>query len=160
NDAIGNDGILTAWLASDLRDDEIVRKDAARELMKLVQARLGLNVAPDSALSKLRAITLRYVLAGEFRLDLACDPPTSLDSVPKLTSREQESAVRELARRLRTSHASAYAALADRVEQELGLTNATLPPGALGSIDTFRFEERELLRHAGELIANRKFDSA
>jgi len=160
HDAIGNDGILTAWLASDLRDDEIVRKDAARELMKLVQARLGLNVASDSALSKLRAITLRYVLAGEFRLDLACDPPTSLDSVPKLTSRDQESAVRELARRLRASHASAYAALADRVEQELGLTNATLPPGALGSIDTFRFEERELLRHAGELIANRKFDSA
>ncbi|MCA9615545.1 MAG: PglZ domain-containing protein, partial [Myxococcales bacterium] len=71
-----------------------------------------------------------------------------------------ESAVREIARRLRTGHADAYAALADRVEEELGLKNAKLPPGALGSIDTFRFEERALLRHAGELISNGRFGEA
>ena len=43
--------------------------------------------------------------------------------------------------------------LADRVEAELGLTKVDLPGEALGSIDTFRFEERALLRHCGELIA-------
>ncbi len=160
HDSSGNDGLLTAWLVSDARDAEIVSKEATRELTKLVKARLGLDLVADSPLAKLRAITLRYVLAGEFRLDLSCDPPASLDSVAMPPTKDKESAVRELARRLRTGHADTYAALADRVEEELGLKNAKLSPGALGSIDTFRFEERALLRHAGELIANGKFESA
>jgi hypothetical protein len=160
HDASGNDGLLTAWLVSDARDPEIVSKEATRELTKLVKARLGLDLVADSPLAKLRAITLRYVLAGEFRLDLFCDAPASLDSVGKPKAKDEESAVREIARRLRTGHADAYAALADRVEEELGLKNAKLPPGALGSIDTFRFEERALLRHAGDLISNGKFGEA
>ncbi|WP_437572088.1 PglZ domain-containing protein [Sorangium sp. So ce542] len=160
HDASGNDGLLTAWLASDARDAEIASKEATRELTKLVKARLGLDLAPDAPLAKLRAIALRYVLAGEFRLDLSCDAPASLDSIAKPQTKDEESAVREIARRLRAGHANAYAALADRVEQELGLKNAKLPPGALGSIDTFRFEERALLRHAGNLIANGKFSEA
>lgn len=160
HDAGGNDGLLTAWLVSDARDPEIVSKEATRELTKLVKARLGLDLVADSPLAKLRAITLRYVLAGEFRLDLSCDAPASLDSVGKPPTKDEESAVREIARRLRTVHADAYAPLADRVEEELGLKNAKLPPGALGSIDTFRFEERALLRHAGDLISNGKFREA
>ena len=160
HDASGNDGLLTAWLVSDARDPEIVSKEATRELTKLVKARLGLELVADSPLEKLRAITLRYVLGGEFRLDLSCDAPASLDSVGKPPTKDEESAVREIARRLRAGHADAYAALADRVEEELGLTNAKLPPSALGSIDTFRFEERALLRHAGDLISNCKFGEA
>jgi hypothetical protein len=160
HDASGNDGLLTAWLVSDARDPEIVSKEATRELTKLVKSRLGLDLVADSPLAKLRAITLRYVLAGEFRLDLSCDAPASLDSVGKPPTKDEESAVREIARRLRTGHADAYAALADRVEEELGLKNAKLPPGSLGSIDTFRFEERALLRHAGDLISNGKFGEA
>ncbi len=160
HDASGNDGLLMAWLVSDARDPEIVSKEATRELTKLLKARLGLDLVADSPLSKLRAITLRYVLAGEFRLDLSCDAPASLDSVGKPPTKDEESAVREIARRLRTDHAEAYAALADRVEAELGLKNAKLPPGALGSTDTFRFEERALLRHAGDLISNGKFGEA
>ena len=160
HEASGKDRLLTAWLVSDARDAQIVEKEATRELTRLVKARLGLDLAPDSPLSKLRAITLRYVLAGEFRLDLSCDAPASLDGVPKPTSKDEESAVRELARRLRTGHADAYAELADRVEEELGLKGASLPPGALGAIDTFRFEERALLRHAGDLIARGQFEPA
>lgn len=160
HDASGNDGLLTAWLVSDARDAEIVNKAATRELTKLVKARLGLDLVSDSSLSKLRAITLRYVLASEFRLDLSCDAPASLDSVAKPTTKDEETAVREIARCLRTGHASAYAALADHVEEELGLKKAKLPPGALGSIDTFRFEERTLLRHAGDLISKNKFGEA
>ncbi|WP_242352383.1 MULTISPECIES: PglZ domain-containing protein [unclassified Anaeromyxobacter] len=160
HDVSGNDGLLTAWLVSDTRDAEIVSKEAMRELTKLVKARLGLDLIADSPLAKLRAITLRYVLASEFRLDLACDPPASLDSVAKPPTKDEEGAVREIARRLRTGHADAYATLADGVEEELGLKNAKLPAGALGAIDTFRFEERALLGHAGDLIANGKFEGA
>jgi hypothetical protein len=160
HDARGSDGLLTAWLVSDARDAEIVSKEATRELTKLVKARLGLTLVINSPLAKLRAITLRYVLAGEFRLDLSCDAPASLDSVAKPSIKDEESAVREIAGRLRTGHADTYAALADRVEEELGLKNAKLPAGALGAIDTFRFEERVVLRHAGDLVANAKFEGA
>lgn len=159
HDTSGNDALLATWLASDARDAEIVSKAATRELTKLVKARLGLDLPSDAPLAKLRAITIRYVLAGEFRLDLSCDAPVSLDSVPMPSSKE-EGAVRELARRLRTSFPDAYATLADRIEDELGLKNATLPPGGLGAIDTFRFEERALLRHAGDLISNSRFGEA
>jgi hypothetical protein len=160
HDASGNDGLLTEWLSSDARDAEIVTKAATRELTKLLKARLGLDLAADSTPSRLRAIVLRYVLAGEFRLDLSCDAPGSLDGIPKPTTKDEESAVRDLARRLRTGHAETYPSLADRVEEELGLKNAKIPSDALGSIDTFRFEERVLLRHAGDLIASGKFETA
>ncbi len=160
HDKSGNDALLAAWLASDTRDAEIVTKEATSELVKLVRARLGLDLQPVGALTKLRAVTLRYVLGGEFRLDLSCDAPASLDSVAKPSTRDEEAAVRDLARRLRTEYADAYAALADRVEAELGLKDAKLPPGALGAIDTFRFEERTLLSHAGALIASAKYAEA
>ena len=158
HDASGNDGLLAAWLMSDGRDGEIAAKAATRELVKLVRSRLGLELPEDAALAKLRAVTLRYVLAGEFRSDLSCPAPTCLDGVPGPKTKEDEAALRELARRMRTGSTDAYAALADRVEEELGLRGATLPAGALRAIDTFRFEERSLLSHCGELIATTKFD--
>lgn len=156
----GNDALLAEWLSSDMQDAEIVRKETTGELRKLVRARLGLALPADATLAKLRAIALRYVLAGEFRLDLACDAPASLDGIAKPSSHKEESAVRDLARLLRTRDADVYEALADRVEEELGLSNAALPADALGAIDTFRFEERALLRHAGGLIASGKFGDA
>jgi hypothetical protein len=159
HDAGGHDGLLAAWLASDTRDADIATKKATPELVKLVRSRLGLDLPQDAALAKLRALTLRYVLAGEFRSDLSCPPPTCLDGVPAPRDKEA-TALRDLARRLRSGFADAYAALADRVEEELGLRNANLPARDLGSIDTFRFEERAILSHCGELIANKKFDEA
>ncbi|HUP24847.1 MAG TPA: PglZ domain-containing protein [Thermoanaerobaculia bacterium] len=149
---LGADGLLAAWLVSDTRDEEIAAKSAVPELVKLVRARLGLALPTEAPVAKLRSITLRYVLGGEFRSDLTCPPPASLDGVPAPSSKDEVGAVRQLAQLLRTSFPEEYERLADRVEGELGLTNAPLPAGSLGSIDTFRFEERALLAHAGELI--------
>ena len=160
HNASGNDALLALWLVSEPRDTEITNKNATGELIKLVRARLGLELPESASLAKLRAITLRYVLAGEFRLDLMCEPPASLDVIPRPTSKNEESAVRELARRLRTNFADTYVGLADRVEDELGLKNVKLPAGGLGTVDTFRFEEGALLRYADELIGGGKFDEA
>jgi hypothetical protein len=71
----GNDGIVASWLASDERDSEIEAKEAIRELVKLVRSKLGLELPGDASLAKLRSITLRYALAGEFRSDLNCPAP-------------------------------------------------------------------------------------
>src|ERR1017187_498498 len=160
HDTSGNGGLLGAWLASDARDAEIETKEATRELTKLVLSRLGLRLSEDVALAKLRSITLRYVLAGEFRSDLNCVPPPALDAVLVPSTKEEETALRDLARQLRTSFGEVYSAMADRVEAELGLRDAKIPPGSLGSIDTFRFEERALLAHCGDLVAAKQFDQA
>lgn len=160
HDTSGNDGILAAWIANDARDAIIESKEATRELIKLVRSRLGLELSDGAPLSKLRAITLRYVLAGEFRSDLRCSPPPSVVGVPAPRTKDDEAAVRELARQLRTTFPNAYPDMADRVEQELGLRNASIAADALGSIDTFRFEERALLSYCGELIAEERFDEA
>jgi hypothetical protein len=160
HDASGNDGLLAMWLANDLRDAEIESKDATRELTKLVRALVGLELSPDALLPKLRAVTTRYVLANEFRLDLSCDAPKSMDGVPKPHSKTDEAAVRDVARLVRLGFPEAYTALADRVEEELSLKSADLPPDALGAIETFRFEEQALLRHAATLTSNSKFSEA
>lgn len=160
HDTSGNDALLAGWLASDARDATIESKEATRELVKLVRSRLGLELPGDAPLPKLRAITLRYVLAGEFRSDLRCAPPPSVAAVPAPKTKDDEAAVRDLARRLRTSFASAYADMADHVEKELGLRNVSIAADALQAIDTFRFEERALLTYCGELIAAKKFDEA
>lgn len=156
----GHDGIIASWLASDERDAEIETKEAIRELVKLVHSKLGLELPDDAPLARLRSITLRYVLAGEFRSDLRCPAPPALDAVPAPKSKDQESATSELARSLRAKFADQYPAMADRVEAELGLRDDSVPAGALGSIDTFRFEERALLAHCGALVASREFDEA
>lgn len=156
-DATATDDLLAAWLASDGRDADITAKGAVQELIKLVRSRLGLELPNDNELPRLRAHTLRYVLAGEFRLDLRGPPPTSLDAVPMPANAD---AVRVLARHLRAQFAEAYPELADRVESELGLRDAKIAADTLGAIDTFRFEERALLTHCGDLISAKRFDEA
>jgi hypothetical protein len=160
HEASGNEGILATWLASDALDKELVAKDALSELIKLIRARLGLEFAETSNLQKIRLVTLRHLLANEFRLDLSCAAPASLDSISKPPSKEEEAAVRELTCFLRKNYAQEYQKIADRVEDELGLKNVQLSPVNLGSIDTFRFEERVLLEYAGNLIVAAKFDEA
>jgi hypothetical protein len=156
----GNDGIIASWLAGDERDAEIEAKEAIRELVKLVRSKLGLELPDAAPLTKLRSIALRYVLACQFRSDLNCTAPPALDAIPAPKTKDEQAAVAELARLLRTKFSEIYPALADRVEAELGLRDVALPAGALGSIDTFRFEERTLLAHCGDLVADKKFDQA
>ena len=156
----GNDGMFASWLSSDERDSEIQTKEAIRELVKLVRSKLGLELPDDDPVTKLRSITLRYVLAGEFRSDLSTAPPPALDAIAAPRTKDEEASVRELSHLLRTRFPEAYPAMADRVEAELGLREDTVPANALGSIDTFRFEERALLMHCGDLIGEEQFDQA
>jgi hypothetical protein len=156
----GNDALLAAWLASEARDGEIESKGAGAELMKLIRSRLGIEIPDDSRLARARAVMLRYVLAGEFRSELTSPPPSSLESVPVPKTKEEETAVREVARRLRAAHSGVYPVLADRVEAELGLSAAELGEDGRGPAETFRFEERTLIGRCAGLIAAQQFDEA
>lgn len=159
-DIVDPDALLGAWIASDARDADIVSKGASRELAKLVRARLALDVSEDEAPAKLRAVAARYILAGEFRMSVSGRAPLTLDGVPMPVSQDQQALVLKLAQLMRKDYADEYAELADRVEGELGLQTAELSAEALGSIDTFRFEERVLLRHVNGLIAGHLFTEA
>lgn len=159
-EALGGDAIIAAWLVDAGRDAEILEKAASRELLRLVRSRIGLDLGDESSLVKARAQVLRYVLGGEFRSDLSGAAPASLDAVPVPRTKADELSAREMASRLRTSYAGLYAEIADRVEAELGLAMAGVAAADLGSIDTFRFEERVVFGHCADLIADGRFDEA
>jgi PglZ domain len=57
-------------------------------------------------------------------------------------------------------YAAAYLIMADRVEEDLKLAQAGIAAADLGAMDTFRFEERVLLRQCDGLIAQRRYAEA
>jgi hypothetical protein len=156
----GNDAVLAAWLASDASDDEIGVKGARSELVKLIRSRFGLELPDGAPLARLRAITLRYVLGGEFRINLGSAPAHGLDAVPSPKTKDEEAAVLEVAHRLRTAHAGVYPAIADRVEKELGLGGTEFADGGCGAAETFRFQEISLIARCAGLIAVQHFEEA
>jgi hypothetical protein len=160
HDTSGSDGLIATWIARDGRDAEIESKQATRELTKLLLSKLGLELPEDAALAKLRSITARYLLANEFKIDLSASPPAVFDGIPAPKTKADESAIRALASKLRTDFPEDYMTIADHIEAELGLRNSNIQPDDLGSIDTFRFEERALLARCGDLITAKQFDRA
>jgi hypothetical protein len=146
---------LASWLADDSVDAAIENKEAKAELARLVRARLGIELPADD-LTKWRSITARRVLGIEFRSDLTGEPPPQLETLGQVTG-EVEQNIRAIAQALRKDHPVAYTALADRAEHELALTPTSVDPLALGSIGTFRFEERALLGRCAALIAGGEF---
>lgn len=149
---------LASWLADPAVDKAVAEKEAAAELAKLVSSRLGLDLSGDD-LSRWRAAAARFVLATEFRSDLEGDAPKQLDGVPRAT-RDVVSRARTIADRLREAHADRYPSIADQAESELNLRPEVIDPLALGSIDTFRFEERALLARCGELVREGSYERA
>ena len=151
--------LICRWLADESRDAELDAKQAGPELLKLVHSRLGLDCG-EVSLAKARHQTLRYLLVNEFRLDLAGQAPAALSLIPPPPTKDEASRIREVADRLRREHGNAYVAIADRLEEELALGSLGIAPEALGSVDTFRFEEVALLEHAASLVADAHFDRA
>ena len=159
-DGAQSETLITRWLADEDKDATIAEKGAAVELLKLVETRLGLRVPENTTVTETRDKLVRYVLVGEFRSDLECEPPQSVARVPDPPSKENVERIRDVAESLRRGHADSYVALSNKVEVDLGLGEAKMEAGHLGNIDTFRFEERALLAYAGELICVRDYAGA
>ncbi|MEZ5065894.1 MAG: PglZ domain-containing protein [bacterium] len=155
-----SEALIARWLADDVKDQIVVERDAAVELFKLIEARLGLLVPDNTSVKEAREKLLRYVLVGEFRSDLECEPPQSVSMVPEPPSKEHVERLRDVAESLRRGNAERYVVLANKVEADLGIGKAKIDACHLGNIDTFRFEERALLAYAGELICEREYKKA
>ena len=150
---------LGAWLAMPEQDEVNTAKGARGEIERLI-GKVGCMTDEKASLAELRLRAARHVLVGEFVLDLKSDAPQSVALVNPPKNAEQEKLLRQTTHALRESHGDPYVKLADQVEQEFQLAAANIPAEKLGSIDTFRFEEKALLEYAGSLIVERKFNEA
>ncbi len=159
-DGADSEALLSRWLTDEAKDAALTKKDATPELFQLIETRLGLPIPEGATLTEARNKTLRFVLVGEFRSDLGCEPPPSVSMVPEAGNKEQVGRLREVAETMRRRHADRYVQLANKFEAELGLRTAKLDAAHLGNIDTFCFEERALLAHAGQLTASREYAKA
>ncbi len=153
--------LIANWIVDDSRDAEIQEKGAVVEFQRTVEAKLGLRFPDEPTITRLRSNVVRYVLANEFRLDLAGQTPPAVNSIQATTTDSHEKAVRKIAENLReTKYAEAYERLANQIQDELGLDELSVSGANLGSIDTFRFEERSVVRECFKLIASGKASSA
>lgn len=155
-----NAEVIAAWLVNLASDKTIQEKEAIAELHKLLEHRLGLKFDPVNAPDVLRAKAMRHVLLNEFRDDLAAEAPTSLSVVPQAESPDQVALAREVAEVMRAKHPEQYSERADEIEKQFGLDQLRISAEHLGRIDTFRFEERALLKYAYTLIYEGKFSDA
>jgi hypothetical protein len=152
---------ITTWIADESRESEIEQKGAAGELRRTLQNRIGLELPEGTALAKMRAHAVRYILGNEFRLGLKGQPLSSMASLPTPGTKDQEAAVQYIAAKLRETRGGApYERLADQAQAELGLMETSVTGDALGAIDTFRFEERALVAKCFDLIAADKSTEA
>ncbi len=154
-----NAGLIAAWLATSGKDDIVAEKGAHPEMFQLLDSRLGLSLAADTDIEDARRKACRYVLLAEFRNDLNCDAPSSLNLVEEPTTK-QLGLVLQVAEALRRKHSEAYVQIADGIEQELHLRTQGIAPETLGKIDTFRFEEECLLEYVGQQIVDGNFQVA
>lgn len=154
-----NLSLLAAWVSSPERDSGIEEKGAKTELFQLIGSRLGCELSESESLQDARKKVARFVLLAEFRKDLKCDAPASLDMVGQPKTKQLALAL-DVAVCLRDKHAASYVAIADEVQNELHLDSLGISPGDLGAIDTFRFEEQSLLAYVGDLIIQGDFAQA
>ena len=153
--------LLTQWLTDDSRDGEITSRGALGELLRLIEARLGLALTDGTTIEEARTTTARFVLVNEFRDDYAGEHPASISMIVSPPAKEQLGRVREVAGGLRGgSHADRYAELADQVEKSLNLNGADVDASVLGATDTFRFEERLLLKRSIDQTLEGQCDDA
>lgn len=145
-----SDQQIAAWLTRADLDASIVAKEAVDELRRLVASRLGVELEGED-LGKWRRIAVRAALGLEFRSDLGGSVPDQLASLPA-ASADQERNARAICETLRSQYSDVYPGLADQAAVELQLAEQSIDALALGSIDTFRFEEGALLRRCGELV--------
>jgi len=153
--------LIATWILDDSRDAEVQQKGAVEEFRRTVEAKVGLQLPDDASVNRMRSNVARYILANEFRMDLSAEAPASIQEIPAPENDAHRKAIRKIAENLRQlKNADAYMHLADQIEAELGLNEASASGSDLGSIDTFRFEERAVVRECFKLFAGGNAGSA
>ena len=141
--------VALAFLHSDQRDEEVGKKEAQKELRRLLQVTFDIELSPTEALSNWRVKLGRHVLLTDLFAALKQQAPSSLSSVPVAHSTGGIDACVRLARTWRNDRdvRGSYMTVANTVEQELALGPLDLPVEPLMENETFLCVERALLVH-------------
>ncbi|HEV2491948.1 MAG TPA: PglZ domain-containing protein [Terriglobia bacterium] len=141
--------VALPFLHSDQYDEEIGKKEAERELRRLLEVSFDIELPTGETLSKWRVRLGRHVLVTDLFAALKKQVPSSLSSVPVAKSTGGIDASVRLARTWRNSRdvRDSYVAVANKVEKELGLQKLELPVEPLKEDETFLCVERALLAH-------------
>ncbi len=150
--------VIPAFLVDEPRRREVEAKGLLGPVEALVERGLGLTLkwsgTEDLTAARLAQQLGRALLVAEMRSDLSGAEPVEITQVPKPAASEHVERIRAICAALRREQPDRYERLADEVERDIGLAGAALDPAALGSIDTFRFEERALLAACDRLLGN------
>ncbi len=152
--------MLAKWLQDTSFDTEIETKGGRSEFTKLVALKCGLLLPESGKLADHRDQVCRFLLLNEFRQDLTCPEPPSIAMVPRAGLKDQRDFICRVLDGLRKNYPAFFEMVADSVEQEFSLSTAGIKATELGSIDTFRFEEKAMLAHIGGLIAAGRYADA
>jgi len=141
--------VALAFLHSEQHDEEIGKKEAKKELRHLLQVSFDIELPAAEALSNWRVRLGRHVMLTDLFAALKKQVPSSLSSLPVSTSTGGIDACVRLARTWRNSRdvRDSYVTVANKIEQELGLDQLTLPVDPLKENETFLCVERVLLVH-------------
>ena len=153
--------VFPSFLAEPERRVEAAEKGLLDEIVRLAESGVGIvfpaehaaDSTPEQSAERLAAQLGRALLVAEFRDDLEGPEPVEISQIPAPGKSDQKQRVYDICHKLRREYPDEYEALADTVEEELGLAQADIDPLTLGRIDTFRFEERRLLDACDDLLA-------
>lgn len=141
--------VALAFLHSDQYDVEIRKKEAQKELRHLLQMSFEMELPITETLSNWRVKLGRHALLTDLFAALKNQVPSSLSSVSVATMTGSVDACLRLTHTWRNSreHRDSYVAVANSVEQELGLGQLELPVELLNDNETFLCVEQALLVH-------------
>lgn len=138
-----------AFLHSDNYDQEIGKKECGKELCHLLHVSFDIEFPAAETLSNWRVRLGRHILMTDLFAALKKHVPASLSSVSVAETMSGVDACVRLARTWRNSRDArdSYVAVANKVEQELGLGQMALPVEPLKANETFLCVERSLMVH-------------
>jgi hypothetical protein len=138
------------------------RPGCIEELLRFFESVVGFKPASESRKWKtLRPKAAEYVLFSEFVIDLPNGEPDALSAVPRARA-DAKSVVCAACDRLRADSGlrEIYTELAQKIENDLRLSEIMPKNFDPGERDTFPFEERQLLARAVESVVGRELAAA
>jgi hypothetical protein len=156
--------VALAFLNSDTYDEEIDKKAAQRDLIRLLQNAFDVELPENASLSETRQRLARHILLTDLVTGLGDAVPSSLGVVPIASTPNAKGACVGLARawRLRRDVRESYVAASTKVEQALGPSSFVISPLLLETrdngqrtidhLETFLALERALIRHVEQSL--------
>ncbi|MCL4532428.1 MAG: PglZ domain-containing protein, partial [Actinobacteria bacterium] len=138
--------VALEFLSSDQHDRQLVQKKAVSELVEFLSVALDLHLPSQAGPAELREQLARAILATDLVTSLSGQLPRALERLSVPSTLDARETCRSIARtwRLRRDLRDSYAAQAERVQQELGISNIAFTLDQLAGVETFPAIEESL----------------